>query len=44
MFGADLESTPTDNRSLMFAQFYGLKGIIIDHEIDWEKYGETNEW
>lgn len=44
MFGADLESDPKDNRSLMFAQYHGLKGIIINKKIDWGKYGETNEW
>ncbi|WP_297965916.1 DUF6056 family protein [uncultured Anaerovibrio sp.] len=44
MFGGDLESNPTDNRSNMFAQYYGLKGIIIDKRVDWGKYGEVNEW
>lgn len=44
MFGADLESNPQDNRSNVFAQYHGLKGIVIDKEIDWGKYGEENEW
>lgn len=44
MFGADLESEATDNRSNMFAQYHGLKGIVIDKKIDWGKYGEENEW
>ena len=44
MFGADLESNPQDNRSNIYAQYHGLKGIIIDKEIDWGKYGEENEW
>lgn len=44
MFGADLESVPTDNRSNMYAQYHGLKGIVIDKQIDWGKYGEENEW
>lgn len=44
MFGADLESDPRDNRSNVYAQYHGLKGIVIDKEIDWGKYGEANEW
>lgn len=44
MFGADLESNPQDNRSNIFAQYHGLKGIVIDKNIDWGKYGEENEW
>ena len=44
MYGADLESDPRDNRSNVFAQYHGLKGIVIDKEIDWGKYGEIDEW
>lgn len=44
MFGGDLESDARDNRSLMYAQYHGLKGIVIDRQIDWGKYGEANEW
>ncbi len=44
LFGADLESDPKDNRSNMFAQYHGLKGIVIDKQVDWGKYGEINEW
>ena len=44
MFGADLESDPKDNRSNMFAQYHGLKGIVIDKQSDWGKYGEIYEW
>ncbi len=44
MFGADLESKPKDNRSNMFAQYHGLKGIVIDKQSDWGKYGEIYEW
>ena len=43
-YGADLESNPKDNRSNIFAQYYGLKGIAIDEETDWNKYGEGDEW
>ncbi|MBQ1460435.1 MAG: hypothetical protein IIZ16_00185, partial [Selenomonas sp.] len=44
IFGADLESNPRDNRSNVYAQYHGLKGIVIDKQIDWGKYGETIEW
>ena len=44
MYGADLESNPKDNRSNMFAQYYGLKGIVIDKERDWGTYGEIDAW
>ncbi|ORT99971.1 hypothetical protein D081_1552 [Anaerovibrio sp. JC8] len=40
IYGADLEYKPKDNRSNMFAQFYGLKSIRIDKENDWKKVGE----
>ena len=43
-FGADLESDPKDNRSNMYAQYHGVKGVVIDKQIDWGKYGEANEW
>jgi len=39
IYGADLEYKPTDNRSNIFAQYYGLKSIRIDKEEDWEKVG-----
>ncbi len=35
IYGADLESKPTDKRSLMYAQYYGLPPIHIDREVDW---------
>ena len=44
MFGGDLESNPKDNRSNVYAQYHGLKGIVIDKKIDWGKYGEANDW
>lgn len=44
VYGGDLESNPTDNRSNVFAQYHGLKAIVIDKERDWGKYGEKNEW
>ena len=37
IYGADLESNPTDNRSLMYARYYGLPPISIDRQIDWDK-------
>lgn len=37
VYGGDLESKPTDNRSLMYAQYYGLKAIRIDRKVDWKK-------
>jgi len=40
IYGADLEYKPSDNRSLMYAQYYGLKAIRTDREVDWKKYGE----
>ena len=43
-FGADLENDPRDNRSNMYAQYHGVKGVVIDKQIDWGKYGETIEW
>lgn len=36
IYGADLESKPTDNRSLMYARYYGLPPICIDRQVDWE--------
>ncbi|MBR1761082.1 MAG: hypothetical protein IJ741_07880 [Schwartzia sp.] len=38
IYGADLESKPTDNRSLMFARYYGIGPICIDKERNWEKF------
>ena len=38
VYGADLEYHPTDNRSLMFAHYYGLKAVKTDRDVDWEKY------
>ena len=40
IYGADLEWKPTDNRSLMFARYHGLKAIRTDREVDWKKWGE----
>jgi hypothetical protein len=40
IYGMDLEYKPQDNRSNMFAQYYGLKCIHIDKEFDWERVGE----
>ncbi len=37
IYGFDLESKPTDNRSLMYALYYGLPPIRIDREVDWKK-------
>lgn len=37
IYGLDLESKPTDNRSLMYALYYGLPPIRIDREVDWKK-------
>lgn len=37
VYGADLEAKPTENRSLMYAQYYGLRAIRIDREVDWKK-------
>ena len=37
VYGGDLESKVTDNRSLMYAQYYGLKAIRIDRQVDWRK-------
>ena len=42
IYGADLEYYPTDNRSLMFARYYGLKAVKTDRDVDWKKY-EDNE-
>ena len=38
IYGADLEYHPTDNRSLMFARYYGLQAVKSDRDVDWEKY------
>lgn len=35
IYGADLESETTDNRSLMYALYYGLPPIHIDRQVDW---------
>ena len=40
IYGADLESKTTDNRSLMYARYYGLPPIRIDREVDWNKRNE----
>ena len=40
IYGADLESKTTDNRSLMYARYYGFHPIRIDREIDWKKRNE----
>ena len=37
IYGADLESKPTDNRSLMYALYYDLPPICIDRQVDWNK-------
>ena len=37
IYAADLESKTTDNRSLMYARYYGLPPIRIDREVDWKK-------
>ena len=37
IYGADLESKTTDNRSLMYARYYGLPPIRINREVDWKK-------
>ena len=41
IYGADLESKTTDNRSLMYARYYGLPPIRIDREVDWNKRNEN---
>ena len=40
IYAGDLESKTTDNRSLMYARYYGLPPIRIDREIDWNKRNE----
>ena len=40
IYGADLESKTTDNRSLMYARYFGLPPIRIDREVDWKKRNE----
>jgi len=40
IYAADIESKPTDNRSLMYAQYYGLPPICIDRQVDWKKRSE----
>ena len=37
IYAADLESKPTDNRSLMYARYYDLPPICIDRQVDWKK-------
>ena len=37
IYGADVESKTTSNRSLMYALYYGLPPIRIDREVDWKK-------
>ena len=41
IYGFDLESKPTDNRSLMYALYYDLPPIRIDREVDWKKRNEN---
>ena len=41
IYGFDLESKPTDNRSLMYAMYYDLPPIRIDREVDWKKRNEN---
>jgi hypothetical protein len=41
IYAADLESKTTDNRSLMYARYYGLPPIRIDREVDWKKRNEN---
>lgn len=36
IYGADLEYKPTDNRSLMYARYHGLKAIRTNRDVDWE--------
>lgn len=36
IYGADLEYRSTDNRSLMYARYYGLKAIRTDRDVDWD--------
>ena len=40
IYGADLESKATDNRSLMYALYYGLPPIHIDRQVDWKVRNE----
>jgi hypothetical protein len=40
IYAGDLESKTTDNRSLMYARYYGFPPIRIDREIDWNKRNE----
>ena len=40
IYAADLESKTTDNRSLMYARYYGLPPIRIDQDVDWKKRNE----
>ena len=40
IYAGDLESKTTDNRSLMYARYYGFHPIRIDREIDWNKRNE----
>lgn len=37
IYAADLESKPTDNRSLMYSMYYNLPPMCIDREVDWKK-------
>lgn len=38
IYGADLEYRPTDNRSLMYARYHGLKAIRTNRDVDWRKF------
>ena len=40
IYGGDIEWKPTDNRSLMFARYYGLPAIRTDREVDWKKWNQ----
>ena len=40
IYAADIESKPTDNRSLMYAQYFDLPPICIDRQEDWKKRNE----
>ena len=37
IYAADVESKPTDNRSLMYALYYNLPPICIERQVDWKK-------
>lgn len=37
IYAADIESKPTDNRSLMYAKYYDLPPTCMDRQVDWNK-------